>query len=149
MNSRIDGVVVRPLVQHVDARGSLTEILRCDWSEYERFGQAVVTVNLPGVIRGWHRHGRQTDRIVVLQGSANVPLYDGRPASPTYRALEEHKLGPDAFALISVPPGVYHGYRTTSQIPAIILNFPTELYDPASPDEERIPYDTPTIPYQW
>jgi dTDP-4-dehydrorhamnose 3,5-epimerase len=32
---------------------------------------------------------------------------------------------------------------------ALIVNHPTEAYDPKEPDEYRKPYDTPDIPYDW
>ena len=145
----IEGVRVRRLARHEEARCSLTELLRSDWPEFTRFGQAIVTVNRPGVIRGWHWHRRQTDVIVVVAGSALVPLYDGRPDSPTRGQIEEYVTGEDDLAAIFVPPGVYHGYRTIGGTPALILNFPDATYDPARPDEERVPHDDPAIGYRW
>lgn len=145
----IAGVRVRPLIRNADARGSLTELLRSDWPEFSRFGQAILTVNQPGVIRGWHWHRRQTDMIVVVAGAALVPLYDGRTGSPTHGELTEHVLDEENFAAVFVPPGVYHGYRTIGNSPALILNIPDALYDPAHPDEERLPHDDPAIGYRW
>lgn len=145
----IDGVRVRRLVRHADERGSLTELLRSDWPEFVRFGQAIVTVNLPGVIRAWHWHDRQTDVIVVIEGSAVLPLYDGRAGSPTRGAVEEHVADGEHLFALFVPPGVYHGYKTLGTRPAVIVNFPSETYDPAGPDEHRVPHDAPGIPYDW
>ena len=68
--------------------------------EFERFGQALLTVNEPGVIRGWHWHTHQTDAIVVISGRALLPLYDGRSGSPTFGTLEQHVA--DAFALAAL-----------------------------------------------
>lgn len=145
----IEGVHVHQLTVHADARGSLTEVLRRDWVGFGGFGQAIVTVNRPGVIRGWHWHHRQVDSIVVIKGRVVLPLYDGREGSKTFGAVEEHIAdGVHLFALF-VPPGVYHGYKTLGSEPAIILNFPSEPYDPAAPDEERVPPDAPQIPYDW
>ena len=145
----IEGVRRRELLSHVDDRGSLTEVLRSDWPEFERFGQAIVTVTLPGVIRGWHWHRRQTDVIVVISGSAILPLYDGRVGSPTYGALAEHLSTETTRFALFVPHGIYHGYKALGEVPATILNFPSETYDPARPDEERIPHDAPEIGYDW
>jgi dTDP-4-dehydrorhamnose 3,5-epimerase len=145
----IHGVRVRPLVPHVDARGSLVEVFRSDWPEFGGFGQALLTVNLPGVVRAWHWHRRQTDAIVVIAGRALLALYDGRTGSPTFRTLEEHVGDGDRPFALFVPPGVYHGYRTIGQISALILNFPDRLYDPAAPDEERVPHDSPIVGYNW
>jgi dTDP-4-dehydrorhamnose 3,5-epimerase len=33
--------------------------------------------------------------------------------------------------------------------PAGLLYHTTEAYDPADPDEERIPFDDPTIGFDW
>lgn len=145
----IQGVSVRKLFRHDDERGSLTEVLRSDWQEFRGFGQALVTVNRAGVIRAWHWHRRQTDLIVVVLGTAVVPLYDARPDSPTRGRLDEYVAGEENLLAIVVPPGVYHGYVTLSATPAVILNFPDRLYDASHPDEERVPFDSPDVPYRW
>lgn len=145
----IDGVRIRPVTRHVDERGSLTELLRSDWPEFRGFGQATVTVNYPGVIRAWHWHTRQTDLFVVVAGVVKLPLYDARQGSPTYGEVNEFFLGEDNFVALVVPPGVYHGYKTVGTKPALILNFPDRLYDREHPDEYRVPYDSPDVPYRW
>lgn len=147
--SAIDGVAIRTLVSHVDPRGSLTEVLRSDWPEFRRFGQALVTVNAPGVIRGWHWHRYQTDVIVVIHGVALVPLYDGRERSATNGAVLETVASGEAPVAIFVPPGVYHGYQTLGREPAIILNFPDRTYGALAPDEERVAHDAPGLPQIW
>jgi dTDP-4-dehydrorhamnose 3,5-epimerase len=145
----IAGVRVHELESHVDERGSLTEVLRSDWPEYARFGQAILTVNNPGVIRGWHWHRQQTDVIVVVRGRVLLPLYDGRPNSATRGQLEERVTEDGRRFALFVPPGVYHGYRTLGAEPATILNFPDRTYDVAAPDEERAAFDDPAIGYEW
>lgn len=145
----IEGVRVRLLQPHVDGRGSLTELLRSDWPEFERFGQAIVTFNRPGVIRGWHAHRRQTDIIVVIGGRALIALYDARVGSTTRGELEDHVVEGAAPKAIFVPAGVYHGYRTLGAEDAVIVNFPTEVYDATAPDEIRIPHDDADIAYDW
>lgn len=145
----IEGVRLRQLARHVDERGSLTELLRADWPEFSGFAQATLSVNRPGVIRGWHWHERQTDLFVIVSGMAKVPLYDAREGSPTRGELNEFLLGDENFASLLVPPGVYHGYKTIGTVPALILNFPDRPYDPAHPDEKRVPYDSPLVPYNW
>lgn len=124
-------------------------MLRSDWPEFVRFGQAIVTVNAPGVIRAWHWHDRQTDVIIVLRGRVLLPLYDGRAASPTRGALWSLVAGDGAPFALFVPPGVYHGYKTVGAEPAMILNFPSEVYDAARPDEHRVAHDDPDIGFDW
>lgn len=145
----MNGVHIRRLTPQSDDRGSLTELLRSDWPEFPGFGQALVTVNLPGVIRAWHWHERQTDVIVAVRGRVQLTLYDARPGSATHGRLQELIVGEDNLLAVVVPPGVYHGYRTLGDEPALILNFPDRVYDYATPDEQRIPHDSPLVPYRW
>lgn len=146
----IEGVRVRELRKNVDDRGYLMEVLRSDWSDvYRQFGQAYISLNHPGVIRAWHYHKKQFDLFVCLSGMIKIPLYDARESSPTWRQLEEYIMGEDQPLAVLIPPGVYHGYMTLGVRPSILLNVPTELYDRESPDEYRVPYDSPEIPYSW
>jgi len=146
----IHGVRVRDLKKNVDDRGYLMELLRADWSDiFQKFGQAYVSMNHPGVIRAWHFHKRQHDIFICLAGTIKVPLYDGREGSATKGQIDEFVMGDDRQIALLIPPGVYHGYLTLGVRPSLLVNFPTELYDPASPDEQRLPYDSPEIPYSW
>ncbi|MER3403003.1 MAG: dTDP-4-dehydrorhamnose 3,5-epimerase [Armatimonadota bacterium] len=146
---RIEGVLVKPLVPHVDERGYLMELLRCDAPYFQKFGQAYVALNYPGVIRAWHWHEKQTDYWVVVKGTIKAVLYDRRPESPTYGVINEFFLGEHQPMLLIIPPQVAHGYKTVGVEPSLLINFPTEPYQREQPDEFRLPYDTPEIPYDW
>lgn len=145
----IEGVKVRGLRFIPDERGYLMEILRSDWTEYERFGQVYVTAAYPGVVKGWHYHKLQTDHFVCIHGMAKVVLYDRRKDSPTFGEVNEFFIGERNPCLIKIPPSVVHGFKGVGQDVALIVNVPTELYDYDDPDEHRLPYDTDEIPYDW
>lgn len=146
----IDGVRVRELRKNVDDRGYLMEVLRSDWGDvFQKFGQAYVSFNHPGVIRGWHYHSIQYDLFVCVAGMIKVPLYDARVGSVTHRRIDEYVVGVDRPLAILIPPGVYHGYVTLGVEPSMLLNFPSELYRADQPDEHRVPYDSAEIGYDW
>jgi dTDP-4-dehydrorhamnose 3,5-epimerase len=145
----IEGVAVRELRKNADDRGFLMEVLRSDWGDvFRKFGQAYVSKNYPGVIRAWHFHNRQWDLFVCVAGMIKVVLYDGREGSPTRTRVDEFVVGDDRPLAILIPPGVLHGYQTLGVEPALLLNFPTELYEGRS-DELRLPHDAPEIGYSW
>ncbi len=146
----IEGAAIRDLKRNVDDRGYLMEVLRSDWPDvFRRFGQAYVALNYPGVIRAWHYHKKQWDVFVCVAGTIKVPLYDARMGSPTRGEVNEFVIGEYRPAAILIPPGVYHGYQTIGATPSLLVNFPSELYDPAQPDEFRVPHDSPEVPYRW
>ena len=43
----------------------------------------------------------------------------------------------------------WHGFKAISDKPVILINFPDKVYDYKNPDEERLPYNTNKIPYDW
>jgi dTDP-4-dehydrorhamnose 3,5-epimerase len=145
----IAGVQVRSLRCIPDDRGFLMELLRSDWPEFERFGQAYVTACYPGVIKAWHYHQKQWDLFVCVHGMARLVLYDPREDSPTRGVVNEFHIGYLNPCLVKIPPRVYHGFTAEGGQTALIINFPTELYDYERPDEYRLPYDDPSIPYDW
>ncbi|MDR7419828.1 MAG: dTDP-4-dehydrorhamnose 3,5-epimerase family protein [Armatimonadota bacterium] len=145
----IDGVRVRPQRLISDDRGFLMEMLRSDWPEYQKFGQVYVTACYPGVVKAWHYHGKQWDHFSCVHGVAKVVLYDARASSPTRGRVNEFYIGPTNPQLVVIPPMVYHGFSAVGTELALIVNVPTELYDYQAPDEHRVPYDDPSIPYSW
>lgn len=145
----IDGAALHPLTMHCDERGNLMEILRSDAPHFERFGQAYMTTAYPGVTKAWHYHKKQTDNFTVLTGMMKVVLYDAREGSTTRGEVNEFFLGERRRALLTIPPGVYHGFKCIGPTEAIVVNLPTEVYNPEDPDEFRLdPHDN-DIPYDW
>jgi dTDP-4-dehydrorhamnose 3,5-epimerase len=78
-----------------------------------------------------------------------VVLYDARKKSPTSHQLTELFIGERNPALITVPPGVYHGFKAIGTDTAYFISIPDLPYNPAEPDEYRLPPDTTKIPYDW
>lgn len=132
-----------------DERGRLMEILRCDEEIFTKFGQVYMTTTLPGVVKAWHYHKLQTDYVCCVKGMIKLALYDGRENSATRGELNEFFIGEYNPLLVTVPPGVYHGWKCVSESEAIVINIPTEPYNRKSPDEYRLPPDTREIPYDW
>ncbi|MDP8922976.1 MAG: dTDP-4-dehydrorhamnose 3,5-epimerase family protein [Chloroflexota bacterium] len=145
----IADVVARPLTVNRDPRGILVETLKVTWSDCydpERwpFAQTYYSVTEPWVARDedrWHVHEHQADRFVVPSGDVVVALYDPRPASPTHRRVNLLRLGQSngdaGQILVLIPPRVLHGFMVIGPGPALLLNYPTRLYDQA--DEGRVP----------
>ena len=145
----VAGVTLRALTTNRDPRGTLTELLRADWTDVYGadmpFAQVYTSTTAPGVARDvdrWHVHQHQTDRFYCVAGRIVVAIADPRDESPTRGAvmLVELAAQPDGPApvLVTIPPRTLHGFVVTSEGPATLLNFPNRLYDPA--DEGRTPF---------
>jgi len=145
----IQGVEIKQLARHADERGFLMELLRSDDSIFTKFGQCYVSMNYPGVIRAWHWHKKQDDFFVVMKGMIKVGLYDMREGSPTRGEVGEFYLGDNNNIMLKIPVGVVHGYKTVGTEPSLLINFPSEVYNPQEPDEYRLPWNTDQIPFDW
>lgn len=145
----IAGVKVKKLIRHADDRGFFQELVRADEDLLPRFGQLSMAKTYPGVIKAFHYHEKQDDLWFFPVGNAQVVLHDLRPNSPTYRQTDVYYMGEDNPIVLFIPAGVAHGYRTLGDEPAIIIYLTTQPYNPADPDEKRLPYDDPSIGFDW
>ena len=146
---KIHDVVIKPLVTHSDDRGYFREILRDDDELLRRFGQTSITKSYPGVIKAFHWHQDQDDLWYVADGMARVVLYDRREDSPTRGETQVIYAGEDNPVLIYIPTGVAHGYQVLGSKPVVVFYHVTKSYNPAEPDEMRIPFDDPEIGFDW
>jgi dTDP-4-dehydrorhamnose 3,5-epimerase len=145
----IEGVTVTFCPRRSDDRGWLVELAKRGEMKPECFGQNVLTLAYPGVIKAFHWHEHQEDYWTFIKGNAQVVLYDRRPGSKTFDQTEVFYMGEDTFRILKIPRGVAHGYRVLGNEPALLLYTVTQEYNSEAPDEHRIPYDDPEIAFDW
>ena len=143
----IEGVKITPLKQILDERGKIMHMMRCDTDGFPGFGEIYFSCVYPGAIKGWHLHKEMVLNYAVPHGNIKFVLYDDRPTSSTHGQLQEIFLGQDHYCLVTVPPGVWNGFKGIGHIMAIVANCSSI---PHRPDEiDRLdPFD-PKIPYDW
>jgi len=145
----IDCVQVKELRVILDERGRLMEMLRSDDDIYSQFGQVYMTTAYPGVVKAWHYHKIQDDHFAVVKGMIKLVLYDDREGSGTRGEVNEFFMGTHNPILVKIPRGIYHGFKSTGEEEAIVINVPTEPYNRENPDEYRISAEAESIPYDW
>jgi len=138
----IKDVIIKKLHKNTDQRGWLAEYWRSDETDYKPV-MSYVSVTKPGIIRGPHEHKEQSDCFVFLgPGNFELHLWDNRngrrglPTSPTNREYIKLEVGEDNPCLVIVPPGIVHGYKCISQIPAYSINLADKLYKGEGKREE-------------
>lgn len=142
---------VTTLSWYEDGRGGLLEILRNEPKHdglggliETRFGQAYVTTCRPGVVKAWHHHMWQTDRMVCLAGTLQIGLYD-KESGKTDTVWSSQRIP----RLVTIRPGIWHGFSCVGSEEAVVLNITDVPYNYADPDEQRRPAHDPSIPYRW
>src|SRR5213594_3225100 len=127
----IKDVQIRCLQQIPDKRGKVMHMLRCSDPWFEKFGEIYFSLVYPGVVKGWHLHRRMTLNYAVVVGTGKLVLYDDRGDSATRGALMELFVGEANYALVTIPPGVWNGFKGVGAVAAIVANCATEPHDPA------------------
>jgi dTDP-4-dehydrorhamnose 3,5-epimerase len=145
--SGIDGLEVRPRRRIPDERGAIFHMLRNDDDAFDAFGEIYFSLIYPGVVKGWHLHTEMTLNYAVPVGMIKLVCYDDRPGSPTHGALVELHTGALDYALVTIPPGVWNGFKGVGTEPALVANCSTIPHRPG--EIERLdPFDN-HIPYDW
>jgi dTDP-4-dehydrorhamnose 3,5-epimerase len=147
VDGQIDGVVMNRLQTKADGRGELTVLMSDLYSADGVTPHVYHVLAAPKSVRAWVYHQRQSDRLAYFNGTFRVVLYDLRPDSPTYGALNVLNLGAENPVLLTIPPFVVHGVQNMSDQPGYFINMPTRAYDPVNPDKLRIANGHPGIPY--
>ncbi len=146
----IDGVYVKEMRNVPSGYGFLTEIFRTEWNlGIGTVDQVFQATLFPGRISAWHAHEVTVDRLFVNQGMVKVVLYDARTDSPTYRLINEFRLGVHRPALVVVPPKVWHGIQNVWNEVSSVINLVDQAYRYEDPDHWRLPWDTDKIPYSF
>jgi len=130
-------VEVRRKRWNIDGRGSLIELVRSDEID-GNIQQVYLTTIRPGVIKAWHLHEKQTDRMMLVSGLVRFVVWDSNAEENTKLDLIVDSRDP---YLIIIPPNLYHGFQNIGNTEAMIINSPDALYNRKSPDEHRIPYN--------
>lgn len=144
----VKDVVIHPYIVNQDSSGILVETLRKDWkdvySEDINFSMQYYSETPSGMARDedvWHYHPTiQDDRFSVIKGEIVVAVADTREESSTRGLLNLFYINArkDPYLLL-IPRKTLHGFLVVSPEPAILINFPTGLYNVK--EDERIPYE--------
>ncbi len=144
----IKDVAVHPYKVNEDESGILVETLRKDWDDVygsgREFFMQYYSETPPGLARDetvWHYHPTvQDDRFSVVKGEIVVAIADNREDSETKGLLNLFYINARKNPyIVLIPRRTLHGFMVVSENPAVLINFPTGLYNPK--EEGRIPYE--------
>ena len=147
----IGGVRINPFPVWPDDRGYFLEIARLGDGLVSEFPaettQISTALNYAGIIKAFHYHRFQTDYWVPAAGLLQVALVDLRTNSSTFGTKNTLYIGALRPWQLLIPPGVAHGYKVIGEQPSVLVYVTNRTYNPK--DEGRIPYNDPSISYDW
>jgi len=122
-------------------QGYLFETIRSDDKIYSgKFGQVLISVLYPGVIKGWHLHKKQTEYTTCIKG--NIKYIAVKEKSDGTKEIKTFVIGEKNPVTIKTVPGVWHGYMPLSNQEAIVMHLADKPYDVNDPDtDEKNPFE--------
>ena len=141
----IDGVLVTPLRQIENSLGDVWHAMKSSDPGFESFGEAYFTHILPGKTKGWRKHIKMIQNLVVPSGLVLFGLVDQRIESPTCQSSQRLVVGTGHYARLTIPPGVWVGFHGLSPEAALILNLASIEHDPNEATNQPLE----SIPFDW
>ena len=147
ISNKIEDVKIIKKNQIIDDRGKILHMLRCDDSNFTKFGEVYFSFVNPKKIKAWHYHKLMTLNYVAVKGSIKLVLYDDRSSSKTKGVIQEIIISENNHCLISIPPKIWNGFCSNDNNSGILANCSDIPHD----KEEiiRMPFDDPKFPYKW
>jgi len=143
----IDGVIIRPLKQIPDERGTIMHGVRSD-NALSEFGEVYFKKLYSGVVNGWHVHETLILNYICVFGMIKLALVDMRKDSPTHSVFQEIFFGNDNYCLCHIPAGIANGSKGIWAPYSIMCNVASKPHDP-NLKYRRIDPHSGEIPYDW
>jgi dTDP-4-dehydrorhamnose 3,5-epimerase len=106
----ISDVMLTLIDEHIDVRGSFSEIFRNQWETSINPVQWSMVKSDENVLRGMHLHLRHDEYFCLIKGHCLVALKDIRPNSPSNGFFSIYELFESDLAALTFPRGLIHGW---------------------------------------
>lgn len=107
------------------------------------FGEAYFSYITLGAIKAWKRHMRMTMNLIVPAG--RVKFVFCSIIGTGFQEFRIEEIGADRYARITVPPGIWFGFKGLESPQSLVLNIGSIAHDPA--EVERLKINE--IEYLW
>ena len=136
----LDDGVLTPLARIETAGGDVLHAMKQSDAGYAGFGEAYFSWVAQGSVKAWKRHTRMTMNLIVPLGKVRFVFHlDG---GEEFRVEE---IGPDCYARITVPPGIWFGFRGLAAPQSLVLNIASIPHDPKEVERRALT----EITYGW
>ncbi len=140
MRSNIHGVIVTNLRQIFHEKGDIYHGLKKSEPSFESFGESYFSFIYYNEIKAWKRHFKMICNMVVPYGKVEFILFDKRESSPTKGEIMKIILGTNNYKRITIPPGIWYGFKGLSKDKSILHNISNIEHDPN--EQENVPLNT-------
>lgn len=126
----IHGVKIKPLKIIPNKKGLVKHMLKKSDPEFKKFGEIYFSFVHSNVVKAWRLHSKTTLNYAIIEGKIKLVLFDNRKLSRTKNEIMEVRTGGKKYELITIPPGIWYGFKSIGKSTAIIANLTDYPHDP-------------------
>ncbi len=142
---KIDGIIVTDLKRITHPKGDILHGMKQSDEGYAGFGEAYFSNVLYNDIKAWKRHNLMTLNLIVPVGSVKFVFIDKRKNSSSNGESFEIIISKDNYKRLSIPPGIWFGFKGMDKGLNLILNIADIEHHPDEVDRKEIE----EIEYNW
>jgi len=121
----VSQILVTPLKRIPLAGGDVLHGMKRSDPGFVDFGEAYFSIIEAGAIKAWKRHLRMTLNFVVPVGSVHFVFLDEQ------EAIRQEVIGEERYVRLTVPPGVWFGFKGLMSPYSLLMNVADIPHDPA------------------
>ena len=126
----LDGMI-KSKMKIIDAdQGSIMHAIKKTDLGYRDFGEVYFSFVKVDTIKAWKLHQKMTLNLVVPVGSVLFCFRDLREKSKTYNKTYKIILSQEPYFRLTVPPGIWFGFKGLSNRLNLVCNVADIIHDP-------------------
>ena len=139
MNVSIDDILTTSNKVMPVVGGNVMRGIRKTDAGFAGFGEAYFSYIEPKKIKAWKKHFKMTLNLIVPYGNVMFVFMDEK------RQFRKEIIGDTKKIRLTVPPGLWFGFKGLGNKESIILNISNIIHD----DNEVVRKDCDSIDYDW
>lgn len=132
----LDDIAVNKLNKFNLPAGDVMHALKYTEKSFNGFGETYFSLINPGFVKAWKRHTLMTMNLVVPFGAVIFVFALSSDGPFRKIQLDSH----DNYSRITVPPGIWFGFKCLSDTSSIILNISDIPYNPIECDRQDLDF---------
>ena len=147
MDEIIEELKIYPLKRFDDDRGAVLKYVSKISPFYNNISEVYFSKVNRGIVKGWKKHKRVKQHLVVPHGEVKLVVYDDRKKSSTYNTIQTIFIGGmDHYNLVIIPNQVFYAFQGIGiETTSLICNYIEEVHDPN--ESETLEINSKVIPY--
>lgn len=128
----VNDILITPLKKVDLIDGAVMHAMKQSEDSFKGFGEAYFSQINPGAIKAWKLHLKMTMNIVVPIGEVNFVFIDSSEET------RSETLGENKYLRLTVPPGIWFGFKGMSKSSSLLLNVANIEHSPEEVQRKNI-----------